>query len=178
MYVTVITPASPAVSWLEADAHLKLSGDTSQQVRVEALIAAATAWAQEYTGYAIGSQTLEARFDSFGTSPIVLPFGPVTAISSIKHLDSDNVEQTIADTVYQKLTDGRVTLKADQSWPSTYDDPEAVRVRYVAGDEPAPIKAAILLIVAFLNENRDASPDDALLSGPVKWLLAPYRAYR
>lgn len=176
MFVTIITPPAAAVSWTEADAHLNLSGDTTQQTRVEALIAAATAWARKHTGYSIGSQTLEARFDTIGTE-IALPFGPITSITSIKYLDSDNVEQTLASSVYQLLTDGRVVLKADQSWPSTYDDPEAIRVRYVAGDVPAPIKTAILLIVAFVNENREASPEEALSSGSVKWLLAPYKAF-
>lgn len=176
MHVTVITPPAAAVSWAEADAHLNLSGDTTQQARVEALIAAATDFARRWTGYSIGSQTLEARFAALCTT-IALPFGPVTAVTSVKYLDSDNVEQTVADTVYQKLSDGRITLKADQSWPSTYDDPEAVRVRYVAGDVPAAVKTAILLITAFLNENREASPEDSLASGSVKWLLAPYKAF-
>lgn len=176
MHVTVITPASAVVTWAEADAHLNLSGDTTQQARVEALIAAATAWAQKHTGYSIGSQTLEARFHAISTE-INLPRGPVTSITSLKYLDSDNAEQTLATSVYQLLTDGRIVLKANQSWPSTYDDPEAIRVRYVAGDVPAPIKAAILLVVAFINENREASQEEALSSGAVKWLLAPYKRF-
>lgn len=177
MHVTVITPPSAAVSWAEADAHLNLSGDTTQQTRVEALIAAATTWAREYTGYSIGAQTLEARFDAICATGIKLPFGPVISITSIKYLDSANAEQTLASSVYQLLTDGRVTLKADQSWPSTYSDPEAIRVRYVAGDVPAPIKAAILLLVGFMNENREASIEGAFSNGAVKWLLAPYRSF-
>lgn len=180
MHVTVITPPAPVVTWADADAYLNLSGDTTQQARVEALIDAATEYARKATGCSIGSQTLEVRFHAIGTE-IDLPFGPVTSIVSIKYLDSDNVEQTLANTVYQRLADGRVVLKASQSWPSIYDDPEAVRVQYVAGDAPKPIEVAILALVAHWNEHRETVNVGNITSElPLSTveLLSRYKAYR
>lgn len=180
MHVSVITPAAAVVSWEEAKGHLRLDTTTDQSL-VEALVAAATDWLgrapEGWLQRAVGSQTLEARFRLFPANGIELPFGPVTSISSIKYLDEDGTEQTTPNAVYQRLSDGRVVLNVDEEWPDLYDDEEAVRVRYVAGDTPAAIKAAILLIVSFLYENREASPEDALSVGAVKWLLAPYRVF-
>lgn len=182
MHVTVITPAAPVVTWAEADAHLRLDGDTSQQTLVEALIASATAWLDGpggWLGRSLGTQTLEARFDRFRCDEVKLPYGPVISVGSVKYLDEDGDEQTLATSVYQLLTDGRVRLNTDESWPDLYSDEQAVRIRYQAGyaTVPAPIKTAILLMTAFLFEQREASTDDALSSGAVKSLLSPYRVW-
>lgn len=73
--------------------------------------------------------------------------------------------------------------KPDQVWPGSYHREDAVSVTYVAGygnadAVPAPIKAAILLIVGHLYENREASTvgvSAELLPMAVDALLAPYR---
>jgi uncharacterized phiE125 gp8 family phage protein len=182
MHVTVITPAAAVVSWAEAQLHLRLD-TTTDQTMVEAMIASITGWLSGpggWLGRSVGSQTLEARFGSFTCSEVVLPCGPVTSISSIKYLDEDGVEQTLSASVYQRLTDGRVVLNLDEEWPDLYDDPEAVRVRYVAGDTPAAIKAAVLLMVGHLYANREAVVTGTIATAlplSVQGLLAPYRVF-
>lgn len=185
MHVTVITPPAPVVAYADAKAHLRLDSD-DEQALVTTLVAAATGWIDGPAGWlgrSLGPQTLEARFSAFGCDRIYLPFGPIgSPLGSIKYLDSPAVEQTLAGSVYTLLSDGSVNLNSGSSWPSIYSDPEAIRIRYPAGyaspaEVPAAIKAAIMLMVGFLYENREASPEDALSSGAVRALLSPYRVW-
>ncbi len=58
----------------------------------------------------------------------------------------------------------RVELAYGATWPTTRDEPEAVRVRYVAGYAVTPpaVKAALQLMVGWFNEHRgsEMDPDD------------------
>lgn len=183
MHVSVITPADPVVTYAEAKAQCRIEADDEQGL-ITSLIAAATDKLSAPNGdteKSLGSQTLEARFDVIDpvTSIIELPFGPVTSIVSIKYLDSAGVEQTLSSDVYQLLTDDRVALEYGQSWPTATDDPQAFRVQYVAGYEtlPSGIKAAILLIVAFLYQNREASIEQVLNTGAVRSLITNHSVW-
>lgn len=189
MHVTVITPPAAIVSL--DDAKLRLRVDHSDDdALITALIAAATSWIDGPTGWlgrSIGQQTLELRTDGFRAKPLQLPFGPIISVTSVKYLDGEGAEQTVAGADYEKLSDGRVVLAPNASWPSTYSNDEAVRVRYVAGypnvgdpavsTVPEAIKTAVLLMVGYLYENREATTDQALNSGSVRALLSIYRVW-
>jgi hypothetical protein len=86
MSVRVTIPGSPAVTWAEADAHLVLDGDTSQQPYVEGLIAAAQSHIEKTLDLSITTTTLEATsagetrwIGSYG-----LPRGPVRSIIEVR----------------------------------------------------------------------------------------------
>jgi len=86
---------------------------------------------------------------------------PVASITSIKYTDTAGVEQTITSTNYTLSLYGearRVNPKYLYDWPITRDSAEAVRILYVTGYTAAPqaVKAAILLLVGHLFENRQA----------------------
>jgi uncharacterized phiE125 gp8 family phage protein len=115
-----------------------------------------------------------------------LPLAPVSSITSITYYDGDNTQQTLSADVYQLLSDARgpfVSPKSDQVWPGSYDRKDAVTITYIAGygdtdAVPAAIKAAILLIVGHLYENREATTVGVsveLLPMAVDALLAPFR---
>jgi uncharacterized phiE125 gp8 family phage protein len=181
MHVTVVTAPDPIVSWEEAQLHLHLDGD-DEQTLVEGLVAAATEWIDGPTGWlgrSLGVQDLEVRFAALACSRLILPYGPVTNVTSIKYLDNSGIEQGYSDSNYTVLSDGSISLNAGASWPATYTDPEAIRIAYSAGyaEVPKAIRAAILLMVGFLFENREASPEQALTSGAVEALLSPYRVW-
>lgn len=183
MHVTVIEPPDPLVTRTEAKRHLRVDlANTDDDALIDGLIAGACGLVDgpgASLGRSIGEQTLEARFDEFGADDIVLPYGPILSVTSVKYLDGLNVEQTVGTDIYQRLSDGRVRLVTGAAWPTIFDDEEAVRVRYVAGyeDIPAPVKSAVLLMVGYLYANREASTEDALQSGAVAALLAPYRVW-
>lgn len=211
MRVIVITPPDPVVVWEELDAHLRLDGDETQRTYVESLIAAATALIDGPAGWlgrALGPQTLEARFDAFWEhrrhpgvqvrscpGEIRLPFPPVIDIVSVKYIDLSGVEQTISSSAYE-LRGCELAPVYGTSWPMPRWQPEAVRVQFRAGYAedltadplvpavPAPVSAAIKLMVGDLYANRetvlDARANAAVaipMSTTVEALLAPYRIY-
>jgi uncharacterized phiE125 gp8 family phage protein len=187
MRVFVATPPTPVVTWEEADAHLKLDGDTDQQAEVEAMIAAATGHIDGpmgWLGRAIGVQTLEARVDHLDDCARALPYPPVIETVEIKYLDPAGTLQTLAADQYELIGNSLVTAWQG-TWPATLARSEAVRVRYRAGYEiiPPPIRAAILLMLGDLYRNRDTVAAGTVtasavpMSTTVTALLAPYRVY-
>lgn len=186
MRTVVVVPPEPLVTWAEADAHLRLDGDDTQQPYVESLIAAASGYIDGPDGIlrrAVGEQTLELRGCGFHHT-LTLPFGPVSALTSVKYLDAAGDEQTVPAEIYYSAGDN-LYLGYGQTWPSPRGDAECVRIRYVAGwaaeDTPAPLKAAVLLLVGHWYANREAvAVGDATAPLPlaVDALLAPYRFLR
>ena len=183
MRVTVVTPPAPIVTWADANTHLKLDGDTSQQPYVSSLIAAATGHIDGPGGWldrAIGVQTLEARLDNFDCGSIRLPFPEIVSVTSVKYLDGSGVEQTVAGNGYELLGPSLVPVYG-ATWPTPRWAREAIRIRYQAGYAPgapqlAVAKAAILLMVGDLYRNRETTV--AALSTTVEALLGPLQVYR
>lgn len=158
MRLVVVEPPAPVVTWEDADKHLRLGGDMDAKAEVEGMIAAATEFIDApdgYLGRAIGAQVLEARFDMFDGSGLFLPCPPIIDVLSVSYLDTRGDLQTLGAETWELF--GRQLLPAHRHyWPATLDRPEAVRVRYRAGYEelPAPIRSAILIMVADLYRNR------------------------
>lgn len=181
--VRTVAPASTPVSLAEAKAHLRVD-HSDDDTLITGLIAAATDHLDGYTGIlgrAIITQTWRQDFDCF-PAKLCLPLHPVASISSVTYYDGDNAQQTLSTDVYELLKDGAgayVARKADQTWPGTRNRAAAVSVTFVAGEAAAPaaIKAAILLTVGHLYENREAAAEGSFAALPlaVDALIAPYR---
>lgn len=188
MRVVVVAPPEPVISWSDADAHLKLDGDESDRAYVEGLIAAATAHIDGpdgWLGRSIGRQTLEVRFDLtyHGRSPFRLPYGPVIDLVSVKYLDFNGTEQTANTADFLLLGDEVAPANSVYPWDGGSTQREAGRIQYHAGHEevPAPIKAAILLMVGDLYRNRDTVAAGTVSKIPMSTapaaLLRPYRVF-
>lgn len=185
--VRTVAPEDAPVSLLEAKAHCRVDYDDDDTL-IAALIDAATAHVDGWTGVlgrALVTQSWRQGFQRFGCA-MRLPLAPAVSITGIAYFDGDNVAQTLSADVYQLLAHACgpfVTLQPDQVWPGSYDRKDAVSVTYVAGfgdadAVPAAIKAAILLIVGHLYENREASVVGVSvekLPMAVDALLAPWR---
>lgn len=118
---------------------------------LDTYIAAATNHVEVYAGRALMPQTWELVLNGFSDA-ILLPKGPVSAVSSISYYDRDGILQTIAAANYA------VDLASDPqwivpvkgfTWPLVADGVNNVVIRFVAGYAavPAAIVAAILLTV-------------------------------
>lgn len=190
MRVIVVTPPEPVVTWADADAHLKLDGNTGQQAEVEAMIAAATAHIDGpdgWLGRAIGVQTLEMFLPSFGCVSIALPYPPAIEVLEIGYVDQSGPTIPLDSDAFE-LRGNLIRPAWPTPWPSAAwrgDGGETVRIRYRAGyvTIPAPIRAAILLMVGDLYRNRDTTVtgvggSSAIeMSTTVANLLSPFRVY-
>jgi hypothetical protein len=166
MSVPVVVSSEPIIS--VADAKLRqidLAGATDDVVA--AAIATATTALENYTGRAIGMQTLDWYPDdadsnfrylaypyplppgAWGTcwqwgwpiSYFDLPRPPLVSVTSIKYLDADHVEQTFPSTDYWVSgvgRTGRITLKSGSVWPTVGAYSDAVVIRFVAGYSVVP----------------------------------------
>lgn len=185
--VTAVT--TEPVTLAEARLHLKVnSDDTTEDTLISAWITAAREVAEQYTGRALATQTLELALDEFPdaddcSSVIELPMPPVASITSVKYTDTAGTEQTISGSAYALSLYGdsrRLAPTYGNTWPSTQDVPDAVRVRYVTGytTTPKAVKAAILLMVGWLEQNRgEAMSTDDVQPAAAKNLLGTVKIW-
>lgn len=180
----VTAPLELPVTVVEAREHLKESS-TSRDAEILRLIYAATDFAEQYTGRALVTQTLDHFVERFpyGTT-LSLPFSPVVSVTSLKYRDVANVEQTWASSNYEVDSDEwdpRLVLAYGIDWPDTYERHDAVTVRYVAGygnaaKVPYSIVTAILFHIEAHYDRDERSMD--LLVARAESLLYPFRLVR
>lgn len=189
----ITAPTSTPITLTEAKAHLRVDF-ADDDTLISTLIDVVTQRFDGPTGIlarALMPQTWDMFFDTFPSGGVLkLPFPPLTSITGVYYTDpSTGLEATYASSNYE--TDiyskpGRVTLAYGSSWPITKDKTNSIRVRFVAGYAnaaavPAPIKAAMLLTLADLYENRETvavgSQVNAIPMSPtVDALTKPYQA--
>jgi len=191
--VRVTAPAEQPVSAGEAKAHLRVS-NSGDDTYIASCLAAAVECLDGHAGIlgrCLVTQTWKQPFACWPASGILrLPFPDVDVDSVVvSYLDELADEQDVPDTQYEVLHDALgcfVRLRSNFTSPSLEDDRAApVWVTFDAGygdaaDVPAPIKAAILLMVGDLYENREdtvvgTSLDVRPLPRGVDALLGPYR---
>ena len=175
-------PAVEPVTLTEAKLHLRVD-HTDDNSLITILIQAAREITEQHLGRSLITQSRTVKLDYFPRcNEITVPYGPLVSVTTLKYYDEDEVQQTMSSTLYwvDASSDiGRIRVK--DAWPGTYDMPNAVEVIYVAGygaagsNVPQAIKAAILLIVGHLYENREQVGDQRYeLPFGVETLLAPY----
>jgi uncharacterized phiE125 gp8 family phage protein len=157
-------PSSEPISLEEAKLHLRVdTDDTSEDALLYGYIAAARRHCEGFLGRALITQTWDFYLDSFPRAGYIeLPFPPLQSVTTLKYKDAAGALQTWAATNYVVDTvgePGRVSLAYGISWPSTYDEIQAVQIRFVcgygnAGSVPPNMKNAILLKISDLYENR------------------------
>ncbi len=185
--VRTAPPAGDVVSLDDIKRHLPVDHEDDDEL-LRGFLAAAVGHLDGYSGIlgqALVEQTWKQGFCRF-SDRMRLPLGPYLKDASVDYFDSDNVAQTLADTVFQVLADARgpfLALKPDQAWPGTCRRPDAVSVTYKAGfgtaaDVPAPIKQAIRMTVAAWYEHRETvRVGETAVEMPfgATMLIAPFR---
>ena len=183
MSVVVVTPPTHGLDLDLVKAHLREESDDFDTL-IGAYIDAAVSHLDGPHGWldrAVWPQTLELRQNVFG-SPVRLPYGPATAITSVKYVDSNGTEQTLASDQYLLTNGGELDLAYSASWPNLRGDAEGVRIRYTAGfaSLPPAILSAVLLMVGDLYAFRETAQVGSVagripMSAAVENLLAPFR---
>lgn len=133
-----LTPAELKAAW-----GIDFAEDDAQVVRAGK---AARLWVEHFLRRALVSTTYDLKlFDwpdgckySLVAEEFLLPYPPLSSVTSVKYFDTAAAEQTLATTVYG--TDvasepGRAYLKTDKTWPDLEDEPRKLKVtvRFVAG---------------------------------------------
>lgn len=171
MAYKIITPAEPVIDLVTLKTHLRVDHAFDDSI-ISAYLAAAMAYAQHYTGAAIGEQEVEVALDGFPDGAISLPLAPASSIVSIIYVDEEATEETLPGSSYALDNYGMshwAMSAAGSSWPATYEAANVVRVRYMAGSslvDPA-VKSAIMLLVGHLYENRQEATEKKLSSVPL-----------
>lgn len=161
---------------------------------ISLFITTAREWVEAYLGLRVAQTGVQIALDAFDGS-ISLEEGPVLYVSSITYLDPDTGSELVVDSsIYELDTNDQIAvvkLRADQEWPDAKSGTNSIKVNYVIGysaegdspqDAPLPksIKTAILLLVAHLYKNREASTEKSLSEIPmgVTFFLSPIKLRR
>lgn len=184
---TTAGPAAEPVSLSFVRNYLKLDDNAEDDQIILLGMAAARRWAEDYTGRALMSQTIEQVWDGWPCGMVLdLARCPPTAVTSVQYRDSDGDYQTWAADNYtlDEISEpARIVRKPNTSWPAHGQYPNAVKATYTAGcataeEVPDGIKQAMLLLVAFWYDNREDIPigetnNPRLRSA--RWLLNQYK---
>jgi uncharacterized phiE125 gp8 family phage protein len=186
MSLQLITPpVIEPVTLAEAKAHLKVD-TTDDDALIATLIAAARTRAEWHTGRAFIAQSWTLWLDAWpadGTVEIPLP--PLASVASVTTYARDDTPTVLDAGTYvvdAASQPARLALKCAVPPIANLRRINAVAVAFNAGyggaesDVPAPIREAILEIVAELYANRGDAPATESLT--VQALLAPYRIFK
>lgn len=166
MRLAVITPAGAEIVTLEeAKAHLNVTvGD--DDALIERLIKTAVAkldGERGVLGRCLAPTQLRLSLSAF-TDEIVLPLPPTRSVERIEYVDATGMPRVMEPEAYRiaGLDDdvgARIVRSPRHPWPYTAGGPDAVRITFTAGYDtvPVPLASAILMHVAHLYENREAS---------------------
>lgn len=156
--VTAVTgPDGEPVTLAEAKQHLRVDGSDEDGL-ILALIATARQVAEHYLGLALMTRVVDASYAKFGD--LRLP-RLATAVQSVSYLDTADVSQILATTVYHvSLGEQRIVHQIGQSWPALSTRHEPVSIRVAVGyasraKVPTSIKQAMLLMIGHWHENRE-----------------------
>jgi uncharacterized phiE125 gp8 family phage protein len=125
--------------------------------QITGLIAAARAHVESYTGARFAAQTIVSQCDGFCDMER-LPEGPLSSVTSIKYIDLDGAEQTLANTVYEAHKDGlepSIALKYGQTWPAIRRGSRITLTADYGGTVPKDVSIAMLLFIADKFHNRE-----------------------
>jgi uncharacterized phiE125 gp8 family phage protein len=174
MALRIITPpAEEPVTLEEVKSHCEITFDDKDDL-LNALITTARELVENQTHRAFVEREVEWLLDRFPCHEFQFPVTPVIAVTSIKYDDDDGTEQTVleADYAVDLISEpARIWPGVDFVWPSSYQQPNAVRVVFTAGyasgdsggspvdlaaNVPEIAKLAIKMLVAHWFENREA----------------------
>lgn len=185
----VTPPAVEPVTLARAKRHMRVV-ISDEDEDITSMIKAARMAAEEYTRRAFVYQVWDAAYPCFPTYGIRLPKPPLISLISVNYTDDDDVYQLLPSDQYRvdSFAEPGVILRPNGvRWPIITQAGPRVVIRFAAGypqgagspgddaeNVPDPIKAAILLHVGEMYENRDVAAEMPMAC---ESLLHPYRVY-
>lgn len=179
----LLEPAREPVLLAEAKARLRIDHD-ADDARIGALIVAARCHAEEYLRRSLITRPWRLVHDRWPMSDrgLVLPRAPLRSVEMVRRRAPDGVWVTLDPTDYRVETapePGFLLPAAGKRFPPTDGRAGAITIDFTAGygDDwnavPAPIREALLMIIAELYEEGPSTPGPII--GTIRSLLSPYR---
>ncbi len=154
----ITQPTVEPITLAEVKAQLGIPmGDTGSDTVIVRRITEARQWAEDYMQRAIVKQTQEIRLNAFPhdgnvyCNAIKLPYPNLLSVVSVKYIDLNGVEQTIASTDYVVDTyeyGGFVRPAYGLAWPYPRIEANAVRIQYTCGYDVSAIAGAKTITAA------------------------------
>jgi len=182
MGLTLVTDiTSDPVSLDEVKDHLRLDID-EDDAYVSGCISAARQWVEGQTKRSLMPATYDYKIDygwpwARGDYRIELPLSPVTAVSSVKYIDDQGAEQTLASSQYTAVLrkyHSFIVPAYNVALPVIRNVPEAITVRFTVGDAdeiPQPLHRAVMVLAGAFYEDREGMG----IPEAVEALVSPYR---
>jgi uncharacterized phiE125 gp8 family phage protein len=180
-------PASEPVTLAEAKAFLRI-GDDAEDGFIATLITAARLHIEGVTGRALIEQSWRVVLDVWPANRrVTLPVGPLSSLTAIRAYDEAGTPATIALAQFQPETaanPARVFLPSFIAGMPLLRERAGIEIDYVAGygtaaaDVPADLKHALLTLIGYWFEHRDAvviAGSGAVVPTGFDRLVATYR---
>ncbi|MEM8663858.1 MAG: head-tail connector protein [Pseudomonadota bacterium] len=185
--ILVSAPQAEPVTRDEAKAHARIDG-SAEDAQVDALIKAARTEVENRTGRALMAQGWRIVRDGVPAGGVVrLAPAPVISVDAVTVYAADGTPEVVPASEYQAdlaSAPGRLKFAAGRVWGARAMNGLEVDITCgygAAADVPAPLKQAILMLVAYWFEQREAAAVGGV-AGPVAnglaALIAPYRMPR
>lgn len=156
-------PAVEPVTLADFRAHTRSDAGGDDSYVEDILIPAARETCEDLCWRSFIETQWRLTLDEFPAAITVMR-SRLLSVLSVRYRDTTGAWQTLAATEYQVDTrsePGRITTAYGKSWPSTYNEMNAVEVNFSAGygpnagDVPHKTKLAILILAAHWFENRE-----------------------
>lgn len=162
--------------------------DAAFNAQAAIVIKAVRKHAEARLGRALIAQTMELVLDGFPTADIDLLLPAVQNVVSVKYLDSEGAEQTLASNRYvldNVSTPSWLLPAYGTSWPETIAMANVLRIRFTVGygetaaDVPDDIRLWIITHATQMLSSPDGMVDQSIRPLPfIDRLLDPYVVYR
>lgn len=187
--VLMAGPTAEPVTLEEAKAHLRVDGG-SEDAFINSLILTSRLHIEAALGLALMTQKwtlLRDRWPDGADVPLMLR--PVLSVDGVRVLDADGTAAVVAPTAYvvDVASAAPRLVRRGQGWPRPGLPANGIEIEVTAGfgavaaAVPAPIRHALLLLIAHWYEHRDpieiGTPSVAIPTA-VSRLLKPYRMVR
>jgi uncharacterized phiE125 gp8 family phage protein len=179
-------PAEEPVSLAESKAFLKVD-DSAEDGLIATLIGAARLHIEGVTGQALLAQSWRVVLDAWPEDrQVKLPVSPFISVTEITAYDGDGAGQEVPLAQFLSEPD-RLLLPASVAGMPVLRERQGIEVDYVAGfgtepeDVPANIRQALLVLVGYWYEHRDAvivAGSGAVVPSGFDRLVAPHKRVR
>jgi uncharacterized phiE125 gp8 family phage protein len=186
--VLTSAPASEPVTVAEAKAHLRVDG-SAEDALIASLILTSRLHVETAIGLALITQEWRLTLDGWPEArDVALPLRPLQAVDAVRVLGAAGDAATIAPSQYLvDVASVPPRLVRRGAFPVPGVPVGGIEIVFTAGygdaadDIPAPIRQALLLLVAHWHEHRDPleiGSAEIVVPPAVSQLLQPYRVIR